>query len=134
MLTAPRWMKSNILYLKQLRAGEAASPFRSVIGLGRQEVHFVLGRDANDLGDVSQIVKPIEQRFELLRRRYPEQRPRRLVRFVEIAVWNAARQSNQIAGLGLHPYAIEFQVQHAVLDQDKFLLGGMDMNRDKLAG
>jgi hypothetical protein len=47
---------------------------------------------------------------------------------------NAAGQPNQISGLGLHPDAIEFQVQHAVLNQDEFVLGGMDMNRNELAG
>src|ERR1019366_2865917 len=62
---------------------ERRSLARSVIGFGRQEVHFVLGGDADDFCDIRQIVKLIEQRFEFLRRRHPEQRPRRLVRLVE---------------------------------------------------
>jgi hypothetical protein len=49
------------------------------VGFGRQEVHLVLRRDPNHLFGVRQIVQLVEQRFELLHRRYPEQRPRRLV-------------------------------------------------------
>src|SRR3984885_16083248 len=104
------------------------------VGVLGQEIHFVLGGDADDFADIGQIVKLIEQRFELLGGRYPEQRPRRLVRLVEIAVRNAAGQAYQVAGLGLHPNAIELEIQPAVLDQDEFILGRMDMNRDKLAG
>ena len=93
----------------------------------------MLGGDANDFADIRQIVKLIEQRLELLGGRHPEQRPRRLVGFVEIAVRNAAGQTYQVAGLGLHPNAVQLQVQHAILDQDEFVLGRMNVNRDKLA-
>src|ERR1700688_3690181 len=86
---------------KQLSAGERRSLDPLLVSLRWQEVHFVLSGDADDFGDVRQIVKLIEQRFEFLRRRHPEQCPRRFVRFVEIAVWNTARQPNQIADLGL---------------------------------
>jgi len=77
----------------------------------------MLGGDAHDFRDVGQIVQPVEQGFEFLRRRHPEQCPRRLVRLVEIAVRNTARQPNQISGIGLDPDAVQLQVQHAVLDQ-----------------
>ena len=43
-----------------------------LIGLRRQEVHLVFGRDADDLGDIRQIMKLIEQGFELLGGRHPE--------------------------------------------------------------
>src|ERR1700722_7622882 len=68
------------------------------VGVLGQEIHYVLGGDADDFADIRQIVKLIEQRFELLGGRYPEQRSRRLVRFVEIAVGNAPRQPNQVFG------------------------------------
>ena len=49
------------------------------VGLGRQKVHLVLRRDPDHLFGIRQIVKLVEQRFELLHRRHPEQRARRLV-------------------------------------------------------
>src|SRR5436305_9765092 len=94
----------------------------------------MLGRDANDFRNIREIIKLIEQSFELSRGRNPEQRPRGLLRFVEIAMRDAARQPDQITGAGLDPDAVQIEVQHAVLDQDELVLGRMDMNRDKLAG
>src|SRR5450755_4137916 len=133
MLTGPlRTKKRYFIFKAILGWANDARPVPSVIGLGGQKIHFVLGRDADDFRDVRQIVKLVEQRFEFLRRRHPEQCPRRLVRLVEIAMWNAPRQTHQIARFGLHPDTVQFQVQHAVLNQDEFVLGGMDMNRDKL--
>jgi hypothetical protein len=95
-----------------------------LVGFRRQEIHFMLGGNPHDLGDVAEIVELVEQRFQLLCRRDPEQRPRRFVRLVEIAVRNAARQPHQIAGLGLHPDTVELEVERAILYQDEFLLGG----------
>src|SRR6266581_5540756 len=134
MLTGLRQLESNNFIFKTISGPSGSRTRQSFIGLGGQEVHLVLGGDADDFRDIRQLVKLIEQRFEFLRRRHPEQRPRRLVRLVEIAVRNAAGQPNQIAGLGLHPNPIQFQVQHAILYQDEFVLGGMNMDGDKLAG
>ena len=47
---------------------------------------------------------------------------------------NAARQANQIAGLGLHPDAVELEVEHAFLHQDELILGRMNVHRHELAG
>src|SRR5579863_9794752 len=94
----------------------------------------MLGREADDLGHVSQIVQMIEQRFEFSRRRHPEQRPRGLVGFVEIAMRDTAGHPNEISGLGLYPNAIEFEIQHTVLHQDELILRRMNVDRDKLAG
>src|SRR4029077_15658218 len=47
---------------------------------------------------------------------------------------NTARHPNEIAGLGLHPNAIEFEVQHALLHQDELFLRRMNMDGDKLSG
>src|SRR5882724_3204001 len=133
MLTGLRRLESNNFIFKTIVQPSGSRTRRSFIGLGGQEVHLVLGGDADDFRDIRPIVKLIEQRFEFLRGRHPEQRSRWLVRLVEIAVRNAAGQPNQIAGLGLHPNPIQFQVQHAILDQDEFVLGGMNMDGDKLA-
>src|SRR5580700_7834804 len=45
-----------------------------VVGFGRQEIDFVIGRDAHDLGRVREVVQLVEQGFQLLHRRNPEQR------------------------------------------------------------
>jgi len=48
-------------------------------------------------------------------------------------VRNAARQPHQIAGVGLHPHAIELEVQYSVLNEDKFILvqdGMLDLKLD----
>src|SRR5882672_5365436 len=127
-------MKSDNFMFKAILGSGCTRTVQSLISFGRQEVHFVLGGNADDFRNIRQLVKLIEQRLEFLRRRHPEQRPRRLVRLVEIAVRNAAGQPNQIACLGLQPNPIQFQVQHAILDQDEFVLGGMNMDGDKLAG
>ena len=94
----------------------------------------MLGGDADDFSDIRQIVQLIEQRFEFLRRRHPEQRSCWFVGLVEIAVRNAAGKSNQISGQGLYPDAVELEVERAILNQDEFILGGMNVDRDKLAG
>lgn len=94
----------------------------------------MVGRHPDNSFDVAHVMKLLEQRFELLCRRYPEQCPGGFVRFVEIAMRNAARQPHQIAGKGADPLAIEFEIEHALLYQDELFLGGMDMHRHKLAG
>src|SRR6478752_8388165 len=47
---------------------------------------------------------------------------------------NAARQANQIAGLGLHPDAVELEIQHPFLHQDELILCRMNMHWHELAG
>jgi hypothetical protein len=49
-------------------------------------------------------------------------------------VRNAAGQPDQVSDLGLHPDAVQLEVEHAVLHQDEFVLGRMNMDGDKLAG
>src|SRR5882757_9631669 len=61
-----------------------------VVGFGRKEIHFVVGRDAHDFGGIGEVVQPVEKRFKLLHRRNPEERARRLVGLVEVAMRNAA--------------------------------------------
>ena len=47
---------------------------------------------------------------------------------------NAARQANQIAGLGLHPDAVELEIEHALLHQDELILRRVNVHRHELAG
>ena len=47
---------------------------------------------------------------------------------------NAARHPDEIAGLGLHPDAIELQVEDAFLHQDELLLGRVDVHGHELPG
>ena len=42
--------------------------------------------------------------------------------------------AHEVAGLGLHPDAVELEVEHAFLHQDELLLGRMDVHRHELAG
>ena len=107
-------------------------PATSGVGVFRQEIHFVLSRKTNDFSDVRKIVQMLKQRFQLAGWRNPEQRLDRLVRFVEVAVGNSARHAHEVAGLRLRPDPIQLQVERAFLDQDEFVLGGMDMDGDKL--
>jgi hypothetical protein len=47
---------------------------------------------------------------------------------------DAARHAHEIAGLGLDPDAVELEVEPALLHQDEFVLGRMDVDRHELAG
>src|SRR5579862_18982 len=47
---------------------------------------------------------------------------------------NAARHAHEVTGLGLHPDAIELEVEHAFLHQDELVLGRVDMHRHELPG
>jgi len=48
--------------------GATRLPEVLVVGLGRQEIHFVFGRNSYDFCRVTEIVQLVEQRFQLLRR------------------------------------------------------------------
>ena len=117
-----------------LRAeGRRAGMRPAVVGPGRQEIHFVLRRKTHHFGNVGQVVELMEKGLQFSGRRDPEQRPRRLVGLVEVAVGDPARQTDEVAGVRLHPDAVEFEVQHAFLHQDEFLLSGMNVNRHELS-
>src|SRR5437762_6542848 len=47
---------------------------------------------------------------------------------------NTARQANQIAGLGLHPDAVELEIQYTFLHQDELILRWMNVHWHELAG
>jgi hypothetical protein len=94
----------------------------------------VIGGDAHDLRGIGKVVELVKQRFEFLHRRNPEQRARRLVGFVEIPMWDATRKPHEIAGLGLHPDPVEFQIEHAFLHQDELVLRRMHVDRHELSG
>src|SRR5215470_1172655 len=55
-----------------------------VVGLRRQKIHFVIRRDAYNLGRIGEVMQFVEQGLKLLHGRHPEQRARRLVGLVEI--------------------------------------------------
>jgi len=113
---------------------DCSNPATSGVGVFRQKIHFVLCREADDFSYIRQVMQMLEQRFQLARWRNPEQRAHRLVRFVEIAVRNAAWHAHEVAGLGLGPDPVQLQVERAFLDKDEFILGRMDMNRDEQPG
>ena len=94
----------------------------------------MLCREADHFRHVGQLVELVEQRFQLSRRQHPEQRAGRLVGLVEIAVRNAPRHANEVAGLGLHPYAVELEIEHAFLHEDELILRRMNVDGDELSG
>src|SRR5258708_9327853 len=110
-------------------------PHARMLGVGvfRQKIHFVLRREADYFGHIRKVMELVEQRLQLSGGRHPEQGTSRLVRFVEIAMRNASRQAYQVSGFGLHPNAIEFEIQYALLHKDKLLLCRMNVDRDKLS-
>src|SRR6202453_67458 len=105
----------------------------SIVGFRRQEIHFMLGGQAHHFWYVRQIVQVMEQSFQFSGWRDPEQSARRHVGLVEIAVWNSARQTNEVAGVRPQPNAVQLQVEGAFLHQDEFVLGGMNMDRHELS-
>lgn len=89
-------------------------PAVSVVRLGRQEIDIVTGRGFDHRRNVGHVVQLKEQILQPPGRRHPEQRPRRLVGFVEIAMRDAARHPHQIASLGGGPHTVELHLQLAL--------------------
>src|SRR5471032_329536 len=84
----------NVVQEKYLRQDTSVRALS--VGFGRQEIHLVIGRDTYDLRGVGEVMEFVEQRFEFLHRRNPEQRAGRLVGFVEIAMRDTTRQAYEV--------------------------------------
>src|ERR1700751_2093360 len=102
----------------------------------RQKIHFVLGRDRDDVLGLlffHRMDRP-EQVVELARRRHPEETFHRLVRFVEDAVRQFHRQADQTAGGGNDGRALEYKIEAAFEHVDEFVLRRVDVRRHESAG